>query len=369
MGSVEEYVAAGLYDPDEPAHSGRLELLAWLEQQGLSVAEIARWAMDQSVAGVAGDRRMVPGERRDRATALARTGLSGDEFDAYSVALGLMPIHGAPAGEVGYTDEEIELLATVAALTSMFSEEQVLAVIRVIGSSLSRIAEAAVSMFLTDVEAPHVQAGMTELELARKVYDGAGLVDGLAERLDPILRRQIQQAVERNRRASIDELERLQYRFAVGFVDLVGFTALSGRLPTDQLASFIDRFESQAQDVIVRAGGRVVKLIGDEVMFVATDPSAACVAALGLIEAFSVDFEGVVPRGGLAFGKVLLRGGDYYGPVVNLASRLVDLAVPMEILVTAELAEAANTGRFEPAGRRQLKGFDQPVQVHTLLPA
>lgn len=369
MPSVDEYVAAGLYEPDNPAHSGRIELLEWLVDGGLSVADIERWTMCDAVSGVAGDRRMIPGDRRDRATAIARSGLAPEDFDAYSVALGFMPIHGAPAGEVGYTDDEITTLRLVGDLASMFSSSEVLTLIRVIGGSLSRIAEAAVSLFLVDVEAPELQSGISELELAKKVFDAAGLVDGLTARLDPVLRRHIQQAIERNRRSTIGAIERLQYRYAVGFVDLVGFTALSGRLPAGELAAFIGRFEADAHDVVARHGARVVKLIGDEVMFVATDAAAVCAAALGLIDVFSSGFEAVVPRGGLAYGDVLLRGGDYYGSVVNLASRLVDLAVPMEVLVTEPLADAATGCRCEPAGRRVVKGFDEPIAVRSLYAA
>ena len=248
----------------------------------------------------------------------------------------------------------------------MFSDDEVLTLMRVIGGSLGRIAEAAVSLFLVDVEGPHLRSGMNELELAKQVYEASGLVDGLAARLDPILRRQIQQVVERNRKSSIDEVERLQYRLAVGFVDLVGFTALSGRMPAGALATFLGRFEASAHDVVTHHNARVVKLIGDEVMFIAADPADACEAALGLMESFSTGFDGVVPRGGLAYGNVLLRGGDYYGSVVNLASRLVDLAVPMEVLVSAPLVEAVPGGGFDPAGRRLVKGFDDPAVVHSL---
>jgi adenylate cyclase len=248
----------------------------------------------------------------------------------------------------------------------MFTTPEVLGLIRVIGGAISRIAEAAVSVFLVDVESPHLRSGMSELELAKKVFDAAGLVDGLTARLDPILRRQIQQTVERNRRASIDAVERLQYRLAVGFVDLVGFTALSARLPADELALFIGRFEAAAHDVVTQHGGRVVKMIGDEVMFVAEDAAGACEAALALTERFASGFDGVVPRGGLAYGNVLQRSGDYYGSVVNLASRLADLAVPMEVLVTDPLADAAPRCTFEPAGRRLVKGFETPVSVQAL---
>lgn len=368
MASVEEYIEAGLYDPDDPNQAGRVALLDWLtDELGFTLDDISRAVMGDAVTGVAADRRMMPGVRHDRATAIERSGLAPADFDAYSTAFGFVPVHGAPPGEVGYTDDEIDTLSAVSRLTTMFSAQESLTLIRVIGGSFARIAEAAVSLFLFEVEATHRQTGLDELELARTSYEAVGLVDGLAARLDPILRRQIQQAVERQRHSSIDAADRLQYRYGIGFVDLVGFTALSAQLPVDELASFVARFEADAQDVVVRAGARVVKLIGDEVMFVATDAAALCGAALGLVDAFSSGFDGVLPRGGLAWGNVLLRGGDYYGSVVNLASRLVDLAVPGEVLVSEPLATAAPTCRFEPAGRRVIKGFEEPEVVRSLV--
>jgi class 3 adenylate cyclase len=77
---------------------------------------------------------------------------------------------------------------------------------------------------------------------------------------------------------------------------------------------------------------------------------------------------GIQPRGGLAFGEVIMHHGDYYGPVVNLASRLTDNAVPGEVLVdsAARAASVETDICFEPAGRRQLKGFDEPVPVFAL---
>ncbi len=148
------------------------------------------------------------------------------------------------------------------------------------------------------------------------------------------------------------------------------------------LGVIVDRFEAITSDVAAAHGGRVVKLIGDAVMFVTVRSADACEIALTLIERFGAD--GVVtPRGGLACGPILARAGDYYGATVNLASRIGDLAVPNEILVTAELAADAAaaqpaaargaaasptraTYRFEPAGKRMLKGFDKPVPLLSL---
>ena len=134
-----------------------------------------------------------------------------------------------------------------------------------------------------------------------------------------------------------------------------------------ELAGFLRDFEGRAYDVVTGEGARVVKLIGDEVMFVASDPAAACRAASELMKGFGSEHELVVPRGGVAFGDVLVRGGDYYGPVVNLASRLVDEAVPQELLVTEELALVATGCTFEPAGRRMVKGFADPVSVRSFM--
>jgi adenylate cyclase len=110
-----------------------------------------------------------------------------------------------------------------------------------------------------------------------------------------------------------------------------------------------------------------VKLIGDEVMYVATDADAACRAGSMLMEGFGNEMERVVPRGGLAYGDVLVRGGDYYGSVVNLASRLVNEAVPQELLVTEDLALATENCEFLPAGRRMVKGFAEPITVRSFV--
>jgi adenylate cyclase len=132
------------------------------------------------------------------------------------------------------------------------------------------------------------------------------------------------------------------------------------------LLELIGQFEGRAFEVAWTHRGRIVKHIGDEVMFVALDAVAGCAIARDLTAAFASDIE---PRGGLCFGDVISRHGDYYGPVVNLASRLADLAVPGEVLVDAETAGSAGDAfEFGGAGRRQLKGFDRPVEVYSLGP-
>ena len=363
--SAAEYEAAGLYDPSAPDADDRLRLLEWLVGMGVTIDDL-RSALDYgALSSVASDRWLVPGERLTRDDAVERSGLAADVYDAYVTALGYEPIQGAPEGEIGITDAEIELLGTIEVLTRLFDRDEALSLVRVIGSSLARIAEATVSLFLADVESAHVRQGGSEFELARTVYEAVQLIDGLGARLDPALRRHMLQAAERTRATTIDAVERFQYRYAVGFVDLVGFTAISRGMTAEALSGFIGRFESTAHEVVSRAGARVVKLIGDEVMFVDPDPNAAVEAGRALIDTFASMGEGVLPRGGMAYGSGVLRGGDYYGSVVNIASRLAAAAVPGELLVTTDLAEATECA-FEPAGRRMLKGFDEPIMVRSL---
>jgi class 3 adenylate cyclase len=110
-----------------------------------------------------------------------------------------------------------------------------------------------------------------------------------------------------------------------------------------------------------------VKLIGDEVMFVSVDAGAACDTALALLERFAGD-PSVAPRGPLPTGELLFRRRRLLWPHREPGARLADLAVPHELLVTPEVAAAVaqQALRFEPAGKRMLKGFDEPVAVLSL---
>ena len=178
----------------------------------------------------------------------------------------------------------------------------------------------------------------------------------LTDHLETLFRAHMELAIRRNTAARTEATSKVTVYVAVGFVDLVGFTPLSQRLPVRELHSTVDAFEGSAYDIVTSNRGRVVKLIGDEVMFVALEPEDACEIALALVDRFAEADSNVTPRGGLAVGEILTRGGDYYGSVVNLASRIADLAVPNEILVTPDLRERAEKAlaplTFDAAGRR-----------------
>ena len=154
----------------------------------------------------------------------------------------------------------------------------------------------------------------------------------------------------------------------VGFVDLVGYTALSQELEQDDIAALVGRFEALAYDTVAEHGARVVKMIGDEVMFVSEDAGAAALIALRLTERSAVDDVLPEARAGLACGPVVAYEGDYYGPVVNLASRMVGLARPGSVLASEEVHERLRDDdafRFDRLRSRRIRDIGR-VEVWLL---
>lgn len=142
---------------------------------------------------------------------------------------------------------------------------------------------------------------------------------------------------------------------AVGFADIVSFTKRTAGLESVELADFVQRFEAGARDIIATCGGRVVKTIGDAILFVADDAETGAEVALELAEATGAELgtahpnEPEIPvRVGFVWGRVLSRFGDVFGPAVNLASRLTDQAEPTTVLVDKPTADilAASSSRY-----------------------
>ena len=148
----------------------------------------------------------------------------------------------------------------------------------------------------------------------------------------------------------------------VGFADLVGYTSLNEQLSTIELDALISSFEQRTLDAVAHPGVRLVKVIGDEVMFAAGSATDAVAVAGELLDA-----PGLPPlRIGLATGTVLAREGDLFGTVVNLAARLEVLAEPGEALVDAETARRLDPASVEPRGQHSVAGFVAPIDVFAL---
>jgi len=124
----------------------------------------------------------------------------------------------------------------------------------------------------------------------------------------------------------------------VGFADIVNYTRQSRSLSQKELGHLVDHFEARALEIIGAHEGRIIKTIGDEVLFVADDPESIACIGLELVEERLRDEEFPELRVGLAWGPALSRLGDVLGPVVNVASRLTSTSRPGRVLVDRSLA-------------------------------
>jgi adenylate cyclase len=360
-----EYADAGLLDPGDPAAAAeRLELLEWLRAEGFSLDDMR--AARNDLTALAGDAVQGSGVTLTMNDVARHTGMSLAELTEVHRAAGFAPVD--PEVRI-FTERDLETFGAMHAASEVFSWSELLQFLRVIGSSVARVGDAANALFVHDVEQPMRRSGATEVELARRNLEASRLAGGISGVLGTYLRLHLQQATSRARQAyRLAPEPGLMARMAVGFVDLVGFTPRAATMSADDLRELVGRFEAAAHDVITDQGGRLVKLIGDEVMFVAVEPTTGCAIAVELLRTFGDD-PALTPRGGLAYGAVLSRSGDYFGPTVNLAARLAEQAVPGEVLATPDVAHTADGVHVEPAGRRLLKGFADPVTLVSITAA
>jgi adenylate cyclase len=300
---------------------------------GCTPAELAEAEREGTLPLLAVERLMVPEvATHDLATVCERTGLDADQVIHLWRTLGY-PV--PRADEVAFTDADVDILTEIGHLLAgdVASTDLVLQMSRVIGSSMARIASSQVDAISARVAgSPRAAARGDDAELTdeRIVVSAAALLPIVPRVLAATWRRHLQAAIRR--RLTIVETGQ-GHMGVVGFADLVGFTALSQQVGDDELAAIVDQFEQLAFDVVTAQGGRVVKMIGDEVMFTVDSADAAAEIGLALAEGTRGADELSDLRVGLAAGPLLEREGDLYGPVVNLASRITSIAFPGTIVV------------------------------------
>jgi adenylate cyclase len=266
-----------------------------------------------------------------------------------------------PDDEVAFTTVDVEMLATVKSYldTGVLDEQTLVQMTRVVGGSMARVAEAQMSL----LQERMAIAGLSGVEAVEFALALIAVFERNWERMFGYVHLRQLQAVTKRATFIDDDDGSGRARgpvLAVGFADLVGFTVLSQALDEHELAQVVDHFENVAYETIGRNGGRVVKMIGDEVMFVADDPADAARIGLSLSESYGVDDTVSDVRVSVACGPVLAHEGDYFGPVVNLAARLVNIAYAGSVVVSQEVYELLSDSDefgWKPIRPRRLKGI------------
>ena len=306
----------------------------FLLEHGASREEIDRAQAENVLDLLVADRILVPATRRYTQQEVSElSGMPIEQVQQFWRALGFADVSDE---ELAFTDSDIEAVLTFHAMLEMGLAEvdSALQLARVIGSSLARIADAEVSP-ASPPGVPGLQEPVDSVEEADRFAQMAALsLPAMARLLEFVWRRHMQAATRRAMMLRVRGDGGTQPVLALGFADMVGFTGLSQQLSQEELAAVVSRFEQVAHDTVTALGGRVIKMIGDEVMFVTETVVAAARIGLSLAEAYADDDLLSDVRVALAVGPVLIQDGDYFGPVVNLASRAVNIANPGSVLIS-----------------------------------
>jgi adenylate cyclase len=315
-----------------------------LAGQGLPEEEIDRAERSGSLTLMVLDQLVLPGQPHYDAADISRR--SGVEREAARRLWRAMGFPDVPDGQPAFYDADLE---AVKSFTGQVEElwtgsDEGIYQTRVVSSAMSRAAEVTTDQLIATITRLRAQ-GATDAEIASATLDLFDIETVIRE-LGYLYRRQLRAAIWR--RLGVTQSPGAETVLSVGFVDLVRFTALTEQVDEGDLDRLVARFEDLAHETVTSHNGRVVKMIGDSVMFVADDPASAVAVAADLVEMYEADELLPPARAGLAWGPVLARGGDYFGPVVNLASRIVDVARPNSVVVSDELKAAlADDERFE----------------------
>jgi adenylate cyclase len=366
-----DFEAEGLLEgvEGEDARKARIDLLRKLEEEGVPLEEL-RAAVDENRLPLLPVERVLTGEgkRYTREEVVEEVGLDLDLLIRLWRALGQPEI---PSGEAIFTEEDVEAARSVTRfLDAGIPEERLLELTRAMSQATTGIATAVGEAFAEAILEP----GIGESELALRYAAGAReLVPVLDETAKHMIHLHLR---ERARNAVIGQAELASGQLpgaqpmAICFADLVGFTKLGERLPSEELGSVAGRLGELAADA-VEPPVRLVKTIGDAAMMVCDEPDPLLQAALELVESAETEGEGFPSlHAGLAHGEALPRGGDWYGAPVNLASRITDFARPGSVVAAAEVHEAAN-GEYDWSriGRKRLKGVKESVELFRVRPA
>jgi adenylate cyclase len=295
----------------------------------------------------------------------AEAGTSIDQARRLWRALGF-PDRGS---ERAFTRADIEAVSTMLQLVEDGAIDFDMAVdlTRAVGQTMARLAEWEVATLVHRVQ----EMAADDDSTGSRATAALRLLEALNGPFESLLvyvwRRHLAAAVARVEALGADDADLHTTQVTVGFADIVAFTALTNQLDHDRIGDLVEIFESRCADVVAGRRGRVIKSLGDAVLFVNEDPIRAYDTAEGIIAVVGRDPRMPDVRVGLSTGSVVTRLGDVFGPPVNLAARLTAVARRNRIIVDAATADLLPRDQFEARSlpARPVRGFGlvEPVAV------
>ena len=288
------------------------------------------------------------------------TGLSLEQARRLWRALGFPEAYGASA----FSTADAEALSRVARLEhdGGLDFDTIVRMTRAVGQTMDRLAEWEVATIASQIDREGGQ-------VSRRA-EALRLVETIGPHFEALLtygwRRHLLASIARV--SGGEDLSDEQVAEAtVGFADLVSFSELTNRLGDEEIGDLVEVFESRSQDVVSRRRGRVVKTLGDSVLFMAATPADGVEIAWDIVRVIGGDPRLPDVRVGMVTGSVVMRMGDVYGPAVNLAARLTGVARRNRVITDLHTAGRLPEERYETRAlpARPVRGFGdlQPVAV------
>jgi class 3 adenylate cyclase len=354
---IDALEAAGIRDA-----ARRRGLLEYLDGLGFTTEEMAEAERHGRLFALSGDAVMRSGppvhSLRSAAQAVGRT---LPEVEHAWAALGLT---AADADQIALSEADVDGLRTIFDLGMSTGADTSFGVLRVLGGAMARLAEAESSAIRAGVPAIQINYTEDELTTAQAYAAVTSFVPRIGRLIDAVHRQHLESA-----RMYFEDVLRdtsPTVYCGVGFVDLSGFTSLTQALTPAELSGLLSGFNATVSDVVHADGGRVVKFIGDAVMWVSPTPGQLAKAARDLVDHPRAREANLQVRAGLAYGPMLALDGDYFGNPVNLAARLVAAAQPGQILASGELFEGLGDWPATPTEPLTLRGFADQVKAYAL---
>jgi adenylate cyclase len=351
----------------------RVQIVRTLAQSGMPIEQVARLVaggtLSLDLLDNAISRVFAAQSDTTFAELSARTGIAVETLLGLRVATG--GVAAVPSDLV--REDELRIVPLVEFQVEMgFQPQAIERALRVYGESLRRIAEAEAEWWRSQIQEPMLAAGGGAGELVRRAGETSpDLSDASDEAVMAIYHAQQMQVwsvnIVNGIAAALEHAglyERTEQEPAMCFLDVTGYTQLTQERGDAAAAAIVERLNHIVQRIAVQHGGRPVKWLGDGVMLYFPEPYRAVRAALEMVAELGV--AGLPPAHvGLDSGPIIVQQGDYYGQTVNLAARIGEYARPGEVLVTREVADAADGPdvRFERIGAVELKGVSGPVDL------
>jgi class 3 adenylate cyclase len=349
--------AAGIANPRE-----RADLIKYLDGLGFTVDEMVEAERRGRLFGLAGDVLAWSGSPiYTLQTASEVLGLPAEDVAQAWALLGLT-VAGPDVPALSQAD--VDALATWVALKTVVGEDGALGLLRVLGAAMARLAEAEATIIRAGTPAIQMTHTQNELATAQAYRAVAEFVPRIGALIDTVHRHHLTSA--RTYFEGVISDTSASVTCGIGFADLSSFTVLTQTLTPAKLSDLLNEFGATVADVVHADGGRVVKFIGDAVMWVSPTPERLVQAAVDLVDHPKAREAELQVRAGLAYGTVLAINGDYFGNPVNLAARLVAAAAPGQILGASALRDELPDWPAISHGPLTLKGFDAPVTAFDL---